>query len=58
MKLPIVVVARFLLYGVAGAKEGPALAPMSLHRALSAKPERADLALAGLSALIASSSVP
>ena len=42
MKLPIVVVAGFLLYGVVGAQEGPALAPMSLHRALSAKPEGAE----------------
>lgn len=45
MKRSIILVAGFLLYGVAGvvgAQEAPALTPKSLYAALSAKPEGAE----------------
>jgi enterochelin esterase-like enzyme len=42
MKLAMVVIVGFLMYGLVGAQEGPALAPKLLQRALSARPEGAE----------------
>jgi enterochelin esterase-like enzyme len=42
MKLAMIVIVGFLMYGLVGAQEGPALAPKLLQRALSARPEGAE----------------